>query len=318
MGEMIFSDIGYYGGCTAIGVLAVAGTLCNGLSLSFFLKHHKDCLADKHLIALNIIDLLICCLSPATHFCLGKYAKQKIELLDHVILESFLSMSLLSCFVTTILSVVRTIVLMQPLYIIRTKYIYLTHGINMIFILGLITSKLISCTEQQDQSNQFHANSGENISDTISFILFAINYFYVLITVSIVGISCAIVVRALGRPPEILILQAARPNNETNRKATVMILILSVVFVILNGTWCVFWATCTFIDKSLNSDSPEDQDLVDKMKTLAMFVSLFLVTINSCANPLVYLLRNSRLNNHTTSLVRRLKQFLTRKDTNCN
>ena len=215
-------------------------------------------------------------------------------------------MSLLSCFITTTLSVIRTLVLTRPLYIIKKKYVYLAHGINMVFSLSLITSKAIPFykSEKQDKDNAWGT-----ISVILSFILFAIQYIYILITVVVVGISCVIVVKALRRPPEILTQQTERLNNENNKKASVMILTLSVIFVVMNGTWCLFWAICT------GTKSPgfrsADLDFVEVLPIFAIFISLFLMTLNSCANPLVYMLRNSRLNEYTKSLFRTFRRELT-------
>ena len=312
MDKVVSSDISYYGGLATIGAFAAVGTFFNGISLSFFLNYQRDSLANIHLIALNITDLLICSLSPAALFCLTEIAKKKegddvtYKLIDLLIFESFLSMSLLSCFITTTLSVIRALVLTRPLYIIKKKYVYLAHGINMVFSLSLITSKAIPfyMSGKQDEDNTW----GE-ILVILSFILFAIQYMYVLIAVGVVGISCVIVVKALGTPPEILTQQTERLNNENNRKATVLILTLSLIFVVMNGTWCLFWAICTGVDSPGFRHS--DLDFFESLPIFAIFISLFLMTLNSCANPLVYMLRNSRLNDYTKSLFRVLRRGLT-------
>ena len=299
MEGIVFSDIAYYGRFAAVGVIALAGTISNGISLSFFLRNQRDSIADKHLIALNITDLLICAISPAALFCLGEMKEEEDTILELIVAESFVSLSLFSCFLTTMLNVLRAIVLKKPLYIIRENCVYLAHSINAIFSLGLITSKVITTYMSEEL---------EKVLEVIYTVLFALQYLYVLITVGIVGNSSVIVVRALRKPPDILPQQVAGPNRETNRKATVMILTLSVVFVFLNGSWCVFWAICTVINETSDTDGPGN--LVKMLVKFVQFLSFFLIAINSCANPLVYMLRNSRLNNHTKSLVRGLKRSL--------
>ena len=62
MEAAIFSDTACYTRSLLIGLLATAGTFFNTISLSFFLRHQRESLADLHLIALNITDLLICML----------------------------------------------------------------------------------------------------------------------------------------------------------------------------------------------------------------------------------------------------------------
>ena len=41
-----------------------------------------------------------------------------------------------------------------------------------------------------------------------------------------------------------------------------------------------------------------------------IFFYSFMITINSCANPVVYMIRNSRLNSYTKSLFSRAKGFI--------
>ena len=310
MTEIVCSDIACYAKLTAVGVIGVSGTISNGISLSFFLRHQRESLADLHLIALNFTDLLICCLSPAACFCLNEYHVKHTEgydasvtLIYLVIIESFLALSNLSCFITTMLSVLRTLVLTNPLHIIRKNYVYLSHGINMMFILGLVTSKIIvqSIDEKQEASNQSYTSDSLSV---LTLIFYVLQYMYVLITVGFVGISGVIVVRALRRPPEILTQQNGGANDEANRKATIMILTLLVIFVILNGTWIIVWTMYTVLEQLL--DSVE----VEIFEIYAMFIGFFLIAANSCANPVVYMLKNSRLNNYTKSLFRRFKRFL--------
>ena len=306
MDKVVFSNIAYYGRFATVAVIAISGAACNAISLSFFLRHQRESLADKHLIFLNITDLLICFLSPAALFCLSELMEEgqdKSDLLHATVAESFLSLSLLSCFITTMLSVTRTMVLTKPLCIIRRNCVYLAHGLNTIFSLVFITCKIVIYHIQNEKRSENYS------SVLLNNICHAIQFLYVLVTVGIVGVSSVIVVRALRRPLEIQAQQTGRQHNEANRKATVMILTLSIIFVILNGTWCVFWASWTIIEFSNNDRS--GVNVILTWRLFAMFLSLFLMTINSFANPVVYMLRNSRLNNHTRSLLRRVKQFLT-------
>ena len=101
MEETVCSDIACYLKVTAVGVIGISGTIFNGISLSFFLRHQRETLADLHLIALNFTDLLICCLSPAACFCWNELAKNskfagygpKAKLLHLVVIESYLPIS---------------------------------------------------------------------------------------------------------------------------------------------------------------------------------------------------------------------------------
>ena len=301
-----------------IAILATAGTVSNAISLSFFLRHQRESLADKHLIALNITDLLICLLSPAQLFLSDNLSKEVQELerqgedmaatydeVHKIFMGSFyLSLSLLSCFVTTMLSVTRTLALTKPLYLIKNNYVCYAHRLNALFI--LLGMSIPSINLSLFKKAALH--SGRKISPIVHTTVFTCQYSYVLVTVVIVGISSVIVARALRKPPGIPTQQVGGRNRENNRKATVIILALSIIFSICNATWCLFWAIVMGIYLSNTSDT-----LSVKIQIFGTFLNLFPLTINSCANPVVYLVRNSRLNTYTKSLLRRLKTVLSRK-----
>ena len=325
MEEVIFSDIAYYTRFTTIGMLAATGFISNGISLSFFLKHQRESLADRHLIALNITDLLICCLSPVAFFCTSNYTQRQKEIFysgdmgqvhfktsEYAITELFYSFSLLSCFTTTMLSVTRSIALSKPLYRIRNKIVFFAHSVNMVFLIGLTSTKMASFNMVLKQEGSY---SWRNVFFALYSTIYLIQNLHVLITTGIVGVSSVLVARALRKPPEVLAQQDGRQNNTTNRKATVMILTLSIIFVILNGTWCVYWVVSAII-YAYTED--EVKNMGDNMMIgiFGTYLNGFLMTINSCANPVVYILRNSRLNGHTKSLLKRLTTFLKLKTEN--
>ena len=326
MEEVIFSDIAYYTRLTTIGMLAATGFISNGISLSFFLKHQRESLADRHLIALNITDLLICCLSPVALFCTSNHTQRQKEIFysgdmrqvhfkpsEYVIGELFYSFSLLSCFTTTMLSVTRSLALSKPLYRIRKEMVYFAHSINMVFLIGLTSTKMASFYNMM--LKQEGSYSWRNVLFAIYSTMYLIQNLYVLITTGIVGVSSVLVARALRQPPEILAQQEGRQNNATNRKATIMILTLSIIFVILNGTWCVYWVVSAIIYAYTGDEVKNVGDNI-MIGIFGTYLNGFLMTINSCANPVVYILRNSRLNGHTKSLLKRLTTFLKLKTEN--
>ena len=325
MEEVLFSDTAYYTRFTTIGMLAATGTISNGISLSFFLKHQRESLADRHLIALNITDLLICCLTPVAIFYTSNYTQRQKEILnsgdmgpvhyeasEYVIGELYISFSLLSCFITTMLCVTRSLALSKPLYRIRNKIVYFAHSINMVFLIGLTSTKMASFNMVLKQEGTY---SWTNVFFALYATMLLIQNLYVLITTGIVGVSSVLVARALRKPPEILVQQEGRQNNVANRKATVMILTLSIIFVILNGTWCVYWVVSAIIYACTEDEVKNKADNM-MVGIFGTFLNNFVMTINSCANPVVYILRNSRLNDHTKSLLKRIKRFLMLKTEN--
>ena len=319
---LIFSDPVYYTRSGLIGVIAATGTICNGISLSFFLRNKKKSLADLHLIALNITDLLICILSPVNVFCLNEYIKKTQDLfyrgssisnvryeIHEVLFAHFIfTLSLLSCFITTVLSVSRAVVLTKPLYIIKKKYVKLSHCINAIFLLIFLGCKIATYCIDIKLSETLETGRSP-IMNIIFTILTLAELLYVMITVMIVGVSSVVVARSLRKPPDIpsQAQQADRPIREANRKATVMILTLSVFFFIYNSTWCLIWAICTIIYRK-QFDNLDDQNQLLVM--ISFFSNLFMIAINSSTNPVVYILRNSGLNQFTKTFSRGVWRFV--------
>ena len=214
-----------------------------------------------------------------------------------------LSLALLSCFLTSMISFTRVLALTKPLYIINTKLIRLAHLINAVFSSASYLTKFIP----------YYIVDGtkDEIADAVRTvkILYVVEFIYVLATVFIIAVSCVIVARALRKPPEIRTKQAEGQNRENrNRKATVMILTLSVIFSICNGVWIFAWVI-TFALSTRSTRSYVDV----KMEIFGLFLNVFLLTGNSCLNPIVYMTRNSSMNTYTKSLFGSLKRILLRR-----
>lgn len=317
MDALIFSTVADYTRTTLVGLLATSGIISNAISLSFFLRYQRESLADLHLIALNITDLLICLMAPVQLLELNYFAKRAEELDEHgddmtkiydsihrlLISNFYLSLSLLSCFLTTMLSVTRTLALTKPLILIKKKYVNLAHCFNALFLLLGMTVPCITFFLYEQATDQF-SRSIYLVAHTMVFIT---QYTYVLMAVDVVGVSSVIVARVLRKPrPVIPTQQASRSSIENNRKATFVILTLSVIFTICNATWCLFWAICLPMYTTIYETIPI------KLQIFGFFLNLFQVVTNSCANPVVYIVWNSRLNTYTKSLLLRIKRFLLR------
>ena len=206
------------------------------------------------------------------------------------------------------LSVSRAVVLTKPLYIIKKKYVMLSHCINAIFLLIFLGCKIATYCIDIKLSETLEAGRSP-IMNVIFTILTLVEILYVMITVMIVGVSSVVVARSLRKPPDIpsQAQQAGRPISEANRKATVMILTLSVFFFIYNSTWCLIWAICTIIyRKQFDNLDNQNQLLV----IISFFSNLFMIAINSSTNPVVYILRNSGLNQFTKTFSRGVWRFV--------
>ena len=315
MENIISSNIAYFTRTATLGALATTGTIANGISLSFFVRNQKDSLADKHLIALNINDLLICILSPvamvyANEFTKSNGVKHNIfaitlkaayDIPTLLIGNIFNLLGLLSCSITAILSVTRTLALTKPFHMIQKRSVYLIHCINTLFLLILFCCKLALYTMEHSKIEKLDEEAPGN--SIVFYMITQVEYTFVLLTVGIVAVSSVLAVRSLHKPPENLTQQTGQLQH---RQATATILTLSVTFVITNSTWCVFWAVYTAILKT-EGISTIDFSI---MRMLGLYVTIYMVTINSIANPVIYIVKNSGLNDYTKNLLGGLKRLL--------
>ena len=206
MEAAIFSGTADYTRSMLIAILASTGTVSNAISLSFFLRHQRESLADEHLIALNITDLLICLLSPVELFVTSRNvarlsrdgigSKQDFFKFDQVIMGTVTgSASQLSCFITAALCLIRTLVLKKPLFIIRKRIVCLVHGISVFVILAHFICKIsMACIIKPDLQNSTETHP--NFSHIIFFALHNAEFGFILLTVVTVGSSSVIVARA--------------------------------------------------------------------------------------------------------------------------
>ena len=128
----------------------------------------------------------------------------------------------------------------------------------------------------------------------------------------VVIISSIISVKALRE--ENSALNAQRNNNENNnentRSAAKMIVTLSITFMIFNGYWFLLWIGIWIYDHYNKTESLAYNAII-------IHHHLFMITLNSCANPIVYLMKNSGLHDYTKRGLLRLMRFVTGKIRSC-
>ena len=242
----------------------------------------------------------------ANLFCLNEYVKKTQDSeenpsdgaafeLNWQIYGGFplICLALLSCFITVMLSATRTLALAKPLYSISRKFVFLAYGICILILFILLGTKCI-----------FFSSS--LLLKTIGII----DIFTVTISAVVVGIFTVISVRALRNSNKIIAAQKIKYEN--SRKAAIMIITLSTVFVISNGMWSVIWgvAWVVAITGSKDGSSGEAESTGKANLAFAQLINIVMIALNSSCNPIVYILRNSALNEYTKTHFRRLGRFL--------
>ena len=224
-----------------------------------------------------------------------------------------------SCFLTVLLSATRMIALLKPLYIIRQKMVW---GALIIAFSLLTSTKIVKWVAVQAVFDSFvneemmvkmikDLNSldiKELESSKIAALLEMIWFILVGVMVLVVAVCSALTVRALNSPVVEMVGPGGLPDNSTNRRATVMVLLLSLVFIIINGTWITIYLTVTF--EFLTSE--DTKEILDVLKDFAVYFTMNLVMMSatSLINPLIYIARNTGLNEYTRSSISRIGRMI--------
>ena len=283
------------------------------------------------MIILNITDLLICCFSLANLVFFIEFVKSMQWLLKignangtkrprnafqnqdssiiywHIALvPPSLHLALFSCFITLILSLTRTIALVKPLWLVRKKLVYWSVGICSIvlFLLCGVHGTVLYFKQQARADNnpyvQKFSNETKRLITGAADALDKLQLILIGLMVIPVGILTVFSLKALRKSKSIKIGQ--KIQNENSKKASIVILTLSIIFLVCNGAWCLMWLPSL----TLNISQKSKQIL----KMITVFLNIFMMSLNSSANPVVYLVRNSGLNRYVKRHMLRLRSYL--------
>lgn len=202
-----------------------------------------------------------------------------------------------SCFVTMMLSITRALALAKPLYVINEQ---LVKRAFLTFTLLLFLLLVVKCLFIYHQYDEFHLHFNRETADKV---LAATELSIITTIVVVVILSCVVSVKALKNANSSM--NGQKNTNGNGMNAAKMIVALSITFIIFNGTWCfmwvVLWIYITYITKNF------------AILVIIIFQTLVMVTLNSCANPIVYLVRNSGLHEYAKRNVLNFKRFVVGK-----
>ena len=223
---------------------------------------------------------------------------------------------LVSCFTTVLLSTTRMIALVKPLYIMRQKIVWTAFATSLTFLfctqipkwftfINLYeiynTDEIISkVIHNPDEAQPYFINGSIMMSMYIQMAEFLL----VGMMVVVVAVNSVLTVRALNSPTVQVEGSDGQPDNSNNRRATVMILLLSLVFVIVNGIWLTSLVVIYvyLFGEQLQLDGTalimEVNEGSDEKRFLVTFITLVMMPANSIANPLICIARNKALNDY--------------------
>ena len=233
----------------------------------------------------------------------------------------------ISCFITVLLSTTRMIAMMKPLYIIRQKMVLSAFAISITFLLSAQIPKyvaFISNDVTDDEITEMIFNMTEyartvklavSVGQLILVYIQLTELALVAMMVVVVVVNSVLTIRALNFPTVQVEGSDGQPDNSNNRRATVMILLLSLVFVIVNGIWLIsilIIYVYIFAEQLQLDGTMEFTSVSEEKRFQVVFITLVMMPANSIANPLIYIARNTALNEHVRLSLRRFVKVMLR------
>ena len=219
---------------------------------------------------------------------------------------------MVSCVITVILSVTRMIAMIKPLFIIKQRLVWTCLTVISMFLVGTTMAKWAS-TQSLELLDEISYEKIENISQRYEFrtvnswiiqtYIRLSEFTLVAAMVIIVAMCSAVTVKSLRSPIVAVIDPGGVKNDSQNRRATVMVLLLSLAFFLINASWIITFLNfyIGFLMYGPSSDTSHNRDRVYLNMN---FITLTLMTANSFVNPLIYISRNSKLNEYTKTIAR--------------
>ena len=250
-------------------VEGLGGAITNILSLSYFLKKDRKSLASKLMILLNTTDALVCVSAFIVFVLMILYGFRMLDKQVLLIMAQWFQLLVgATAFSTVLLSVTRTISLLSPFYEINQKGIVVSTALYWICAL------------------------------LINFLVFRIDM-WVVIIYTMAELSLFIMIVAIC---SVICVVKLRSNNNlsntdsTRRRATVTIIIISILFCIVNTAYLVgnFYAWLVLMPMVESGVSIKAAELF----MINLYTTFVGVPLNSTINPLIYFARKKEMRAH--------------------
>ena len=279
-------------------VIAVAGTITNGLSLSYFLAKATKCLGDRLLMLLNTLDLVVCI--SATLKVVFKRLNENEEDnedLDRTWVIFFVVFNFMyrvvvetTALTSTALSVSRTISLCFPFFRVKGKLIGCALSAFTVYLFVRETLKgYVLYHKRLGIDDYYLMESLAALEDGKIGLNGILKLSALTIMIAVVTLSNVIsVIKLIKRKSDDL---GAEKITSSNKKATVTVIILSILFCFFNTVHCVT-IFCEYTDYCVN--------------IFGDFGFWCAVPSNSAINPLVYFCRIAQMRDYLRGAWRRV------------
>ena len=271
--------------------IAITGTICNSISLSYFLKSRSDKLnLDMLLLMLNIFDLVVCVAASAVNIFYQlnlKFEREALLVLQDVSVDIFTASIQCAGFTTLVLSVTRCIVFCNPFEKLRIIPIRIAIFIYVLYMLvSTVTLHLyFNLYESELEINEDEAIKKMDRINSLSMFMDLSNLALIISLVFIFNVVS-------------MTLLAVKNNNtfggDTSfRHAAITVLLLSMSFCSVYTIFVTRQYVCM-----KDPGEPCDADAIGAW--IAQWIAL---PLNSTLNPAIYLIRSENMRDHLRGLM---------------
>ena len=288
----------------------VFGALANSFSLLHFYRKSREGLGNVFLFCLNLSDFAVSVVGIAANV-IPRLQTSKTLFLIGVIktLAVFGFGADITRLITTYLSVIRTILVVKPLYrlckrVITSSFLFLSSVFLAYRLFVLVKfhypmAEVLYVCFNFTNENETKCEVEKNFSD-LSNMDEIVNICVISLHTLIGTTCCVLTLRQLLKPNEDL---GASRTTDTNRKAAHTTLILSFICNVLNvaSIGCSAYIT--------EQEYVQDDKFI-RNAVLATFLNMQFVPLNSALNPIVYIVRTSALRERIRNIPRRVGKFI--------
>ena len=255
--------------CISSGI-CVIGTVSNILSLTFFFFNWSNRLGDKLLVLLNILDLFVC-LSDTIYLIFRKSYLEEYPNLRSLFKDLYLTSMECTGFVTTLLTVVRSVATYFTFYKVKQRNIAKSFIAYMLYA----AVKAVVC-------RKFIYETAFNIMLLTTL----------LMNILVVSVSNLLTIRKLLVSDTKAFSSSVSASADANKHATVTILVLSCCFCSLNLLYSV--ALFNFV---LGHET-----VTSMLRNTVVYSS---IPLNSALNPFVYFIRKREMRSFLSRNIKR-------------
>ena len=257
-------------------VISIVGVVVNCLSLSYFIRKQNKGLGDRLLMLLNVCDLLVCVMYMPN--ALSVYFD---DLITYIICSGTFDL-FFNCtvFATCLISVTRAIKVVRPFFSIRGSWVAAS------FFLFCLCETAIQISYAYCLNYEY-----------IAIYIFPMT-FSSMITLNVITVFISTMITAY----RLMKTKIQGTISESNRHATVTILILSTTFCLFNLSVILYLVLSSLVYFGII----DLDETIMNLLNLSYFTRLVMICANSAVNPIIYLTRKEEMRRHVSETCRTL------------